>query len=129
MGQLYSGSTIVGTFILAWWIYVCYKAHFVQAWLYSFLGDFKGVETIVDWQWFLFIPSMYAFAVYQAYASVNENNILFDIEQVRYLRVRAENLAHVNKFEKDTIQIIATFEHSPFVEMVIHDIEKMGVPA
>ncbi|CAM3696444.1 hypothetical protein [Marinicrinis lubricantis] len=25
-------------------------------------------------------------------------------------------------------KIIATFDHSPFVEMVIHDIEKLGVP-
>lgn len=129
LGQLYGGSTIVGTFILAWWIYVCYKAKAVYAWLYSFLGDFNNVTAIVDWQWFLFLPSMYAFAVYQAYASVNESNTLFDIEQIRYLRVRATNLAQLNTIENSTVQIIATFEHSPFVEMVIHDIEKLGVPS
>lgn len=71
---------------------------------------------------------MYAFAVYQAYASVNENNILFDIEQIRFLRVRDENLGQPNTLDNNTSQIIATFEHSPFVEMVIHDIEKLGVP-
>lgn len=128
LGQLYSGSTIVGTFVLAWWIYVCYKAEAVRTFLYSFLGDFNTVTTIVDWQWFLFLPSMYAFAVYQAYASVNENNILFDIEQIRFLRVRDENLGQPNTLDNNTSQIIATFEHSPFVEMVIHDIENLGVP-
>jgi len=129
LGQLYGGSTIVGTFILAWWIFVCYKAEAVRAFLYSFLGDFSSVTANVNWQWFLFLPSIYVFAVYQAYASVIESNTLFDIEQTRYLRVRAANLAQSNAIENDTVQIIATFEHSSFVEMVIHDIEKLGVPA
>ncbi|MCH1627490.1 hypothetical protein [Fredinandcohnia quinoae] len=70
---------------------------------------------------------MYAFAIYQAYASVNENNILYDIEQIRYLRVRAANMGQLNTIENNTVQVIATFDHSPFVEMVIHDIEKLGV--
>lgn len=127
LGQLYSGSTVVGTFILAWWIYVCYKAMAIRTWLYSFLGDFGGSTAYVDWQWFLFLPSMYMFALYQAYASVNENNILFDIEQIRHLRVRAENLGQLNAMGSESIQLIATFEHSPFVEMAIHDMEKIGV--
>jgi hypothetical protein len=128
LGQLYGGSTVVGTFVLAWWIYVCYKAEIVRSFLYSFQGDFNHAAAIVDWQWFLFIPSMYAFAMYQAYASVNESNTLYDIEQVRYLRVRSANLEQLHTNNNDTIQIIATFDHSPFVEMVIHDMEKLGVP-
>lgn len=129
LGQLYGGSTIVGTFVLAWWIFVCYKATAIRAWLYSFLGDFSSATAIVDWQWFLFLPSMYAFAIYQAYAAVTESNTLFDVEQIRHLRVRAANLAQLNTIENDTVQIIATFDHSPFVEMAIHDIEKLGVPS
>lgn len=128
LGQLYGGSTIVGTFILAWWIYVCHKALAIRTWFYSFIGDFDYANAVVDWQWFLFLPSMYAFAIYQAYASVNQSNTLFDIEQIRFLRVRAANLNQQNTNQKDTIQILATFEHSPFVEMVIHDVEKLGVP-
>ncbi len=131
MGQLYSGHTIAGTFILAWWIFVTYKANTIGSWFYSFIGDFSTAIAIVDWQWFLFLPSMYAFAIYQAYVAVNENNILFDIEQTRYLRVRDEQLTQQKQYtlENDTIEIIATFEHSPFVEMAIHDIETLGVPA
>lgn len=129
LGQLYSGSTIVGTFVLAWWIFVCFKATAIRAGLHSFLGDFSSLPAIVDWQWFLFLPSIFAFAIYQAYTSVNENNILYDIEQIRYLRVRAENLGQLDAAESNTVHLIATFEHSPFVEMVIHDIEKLGVPA
>ncbi|WP_166244693.1 hypothetical protein [Paenibacillus turpanensis] len=129
LGQLYGGSTIVGTFVLAWWIFVCYKANAVRALLYSFIGDFSSVAAIVDWQWFLFLPSMYVFAIYQAYAAVNESNTLYDIEQIRYLRVRAENLGHTNTIESNTVHIIATFDHSPFVEMLLHDLEKLGVPS
>lgn len=128
LGQLYGGALVVGTFVLAWWIFVTYKAGAIRAWLYSFLGDFSSLNTIVDWQWFLFLPSMYAFAIYQAYAAVSENNTLYDIEQIRFLRVRDENLAQPNTLDHNTVQITATFEHSPFVEMVIHDIEKLGVP-
>jgi hypothetical protein len=129
LGQMYSGSTIVGTFVLSWWIFVCYKAVAIRAWLYSFLGDYSSANAHVDWQWFLFLPSMYVFAIYQAYASVNENNILFDIEQTRYLRVRAENLGQLNTIDSSNVKIIATFEHSPFVEMAIHDLEKLGIPS
>ncbi|WP_160723689.1 hypothetical protein [Bacillus sp. USDA818B3_A] len=129
LGQLYAGSTIVGTFVLAWWIFVCYKAVAVRTWLYSFLGDFDKASTIVDWQWFLFLPSMYAFAIYQSYVAVTENNTLFDIEQIRFLRVRDENLTQPIKTEDNSTKIIATFDHSPFVEMVIHDLEKLGVPS
>ncbi|WP_138494421.1 hypothetical protein [Paenibacillus pinistramenti] len=128
LGQMYGGSMIVGTFILAWWIFVCYKAVAIRSWLYSFLGDFSGAAAIVNWQWFLFLPSMFAFAIYQAYTSVNENNTLFDIEQVRYLRVRAENLKQLHTIDDGTVQIIATFEHSPFVEIAIHEFERLGVP-
>jgi len=130
LGQLYGGSTIVGTLVLAWWIFVTYKAVAVRSWLYSFLGDFSSAAAIVDWQWFLFLPSMYAFSIYQAYTGVTESNTLYDIEQIRYLRVRDADLSQQqNTLENNTLQIIATFEHSPFVEMVIHDIEKMGIPS
>jgi hypothetical protein len=129
LGQLYSGSMIVGTFILAWWIYICYKAEAVRTLLCSFLGDFASAVDVVNWQWFLFLPSMFTFAIYHAYTSVNENNILFDIEQIRFLRVRASQLEHRIDSEEATVQVIATFDHSPFVEIVIHDIEKLGVPA
>ncbi|MCT2537771.1 hypothetical protein NC661_12525 [Aquibacillus koreensis] len=130
LGQLYSGHTITGTFILAWWIFVTYKANMIGTWFYSSIGDFTIATAMADWQWFLFIPSMYAFAIYHAYVTVNEINILYDIEQTRYLRVRDENLAQEkqNALEKDTLQIIATFEHSPFVEMAIHDFETIGIP-
>lgn len=129
LGQLYGGSTVVGTFILAWWIYICYKAVAVRTWLYSFLGDFDRASAIVDWQWFLFLPSMYAFAIYQAYVSVTESNTLFDIEQIRFLRMRDANLTQSITMEDDSTKIIATFDHSSYVEMVIHDIEKLGVPS
>ncbi|WP_308635499.1 hypothetical protein [Paenibacillus silvisoli] len=129
LGQLYGGHTIVGTFILAWWIFVSYKAVAVRAWLYSFLGDFTGALAAVDLQWFLFLPSMYGFAIFQAYSSVAENNTLFDIEQVRHLRVRAANLAQLVTSNDQAVKIVATFDHSPFVEMAIHDIEKLGVPS
>ncbi|GMK37741.1 hypothetical protein PCCS19_07950 [Paenibacillus sp. CCS19] len=129
LGQLYGGSTIIGTFILAWWIFVAYKAMAIRSWLYSFLGDFAGATAVVDWQWFLFMPSIYVFAIYQAYTSVIENNTLFDIEQVRFLRVRAENLGQHEPADNGTVQMIATFDHSSFVEMAIHDLEKLGIPS
>jgi hypothetical protein len=129
LGQLYGGSTVVGTFILAWWIYVCYKAAAVRTFLHSFLGDFDKAAASVDWQWFLFLPSMYAFAIYQAYVSVTENNTLYDIEQIRFLRLRDANLTQPITMDDNSTKIIVSMDHSPFVEMLIHDIEKLGVPS
>ncbi|WP_208591093.1 hypothetical protein [Gracilibacillus suaedae] len=130
LGQLYASSMIIGFCVLAWWIFVTYKAGAIHVWFHSFLGDFSSITVMVDWQWFLFLPSMYTFAIYQAYTSINENNTLYDIEQIRYLRVRDENLAQQKekKLDNSNVQIIATFEHSPFVEMAIHDMETLGVP-
>lgn len=129
LGQLYGGSTVVGAFILAWWIFVTYKAVAVRTFLHSFLGDFEAATAMVDWQWFLFLPSMYAFAIYQAYVSVTENNVLYDIKQIRFLRVRDANLTEPIAVEEKSTKIIAAMDHSPFVEMLIHDMEKLGVPS
>lgn len=128
LGQLYGGSTVIGAFLLAWWIFICYQSQAVRVFLYSFLGDFGAASAIVDWQWFLFLPSIYGYAVYQAYSSVNESNILYDVEQIRFLRMRAASLEQQDTAENGAVQIIATFEHSPLLEVAIHEIEKLGVP-
>jgi hypothetical protein len=90
LGQLYGGATIVGAFVLAWWIFVTYKAKTIGAWFHSFIGNFSTGSELMDWQWFLFLPSMYCFSIYQAYTAVTANNVLYDIEQIRFLRVRDE---------------------------------------
>ncbi|MDR6879460.1 hypothetical protein J2X61_001207 [Bacillus sp. 3255] len=38
-------------------------------------------------------------------------------------------MGHRDETDNNTVHILATFDHSPFVEMAIHDMEKLGVPS
>lgn len=60
-------------------------SHLLQAIQYTVLGDFEQTKTVLDLEWFLYLPSILGFAVYDAYANTVEYNRLFEMEQAAYL--------------------------------------------
>ena len=86
LGHLYSKKILEGFFIMAWFIAVAYLAHFCEAIEASFLGDFNRVQSIVNYDWLLFIPSLYGYSAYASYVGVVELNKFYDAEQARFLR-------------------------------------------
>jgi hypothetical protein len=86
LGHLYTHRIPTSFFILIMTIASVYFSHLLEAIQYSFIGAFNSAKLILDPQWFLFIPSMYGFTIYDAYVSTLEYNKLFAQEQARFLR-------------------------------------------
>ncbi|MBP1682422.1 MAG: hypothetical protein H6Q35_2761 [Proteobacteria bacterium] len=86
LGHLYSRKLDEGVIILASWIAMTYMSHLCEAIIFSLIGDFNSAKFILNYQWFLFAPSIYGYAAYAAYAGVVEVNKYYDAEQARYLK-------------------------------------------
>jgi hypothetical protein len=90
-GQLYIHRIIVAFFLLIWIIVIVYLSHFLEGIHFLVLGDFSQAKTVLNGEWLLFIPSLYFFAIYDAYTNTVENNKLFDSEQKSFLKKRFQN--------------------------------------
>lgn len=85
LGHLYCHRIPTGFFVLIWWIGITYMSHLLQAIQYTALGDFEQTKTVLNLEWFLYLPSIMGFAVYDVYVNTVEYNRLFDMEQAAYL--------------------------------------------
>lgn len=86
LGHLYVRKLEDAVVLLALTILTAYMSHFSEAVQYSFVGDFARARAVVDYEWLLFMPSLYGYGAYGAYAAVVEVNKFYDAEQARYLR-------------------------------------------
>lgn len=91
LGHLYLHKVIMGFFIFGYTIVIMYFSHIPQAINFTCIGDFTQAKKVLDMQWTLYIPSIYAFIYYDAYISAVELNKLFDKEQSKYLRQNYQN--------------------------------------
>jgi len=90
-GQLYIHRIITAFFILIWIIVIIYFSHFLEGIHFLVLGDFNQAKSVLKGEWFLFMPSIYLFSIYDAYVNTVENNKLFDNEQRSFLAKRYQN--------------------------------------
>jgi len=86
MGQLYIHRIATAFYVLGVWILICYQSHVLEGVQFTLMGNFNEATNVMNIEWLLFIPSVYFFAVYDAYANTVENNKLFDKEQAQFLR-------------------------------------------
>jgi len=86
LGQLYIHRVISSIFVTVWFIIFIYYSNLLLALHYLILGQIDLSTQALDHQWLLFLPSLYGFAVYDAYVNTVENNKLFESEQSNYLR-------------------------------------------
>ncbi|WNF38265.1 hypothetical protein RJD24_07510 [Bacillaceae bacterium IKA-2] len=86
MGQLYIHRILVALFMLIFIIVFVYYSNALNAVHLLFLGEFSLSTQVIDPQWFLFLPSHYGFAIYDAYVNTVENNKLYDSEQRKFLK-------------------------------------------
>jgi hypothetical protein len=129
-GQLYIHRIITAIFVVVFWIIVAYLSKLLPVFHYTFLGDFQQAKTVVNMQWFLNIPSIYFFSIYDAYANTVENNKLFDWEQSKFLRRDYQNRNFkmpINNSTGDKMYIVSTFEHSKYLELAITAIQMKGI--
>jgi hypothetical protein len=129
--QLYINRLITGAFLVTLWIVICYYSKALPALHYTILGDFAQAKAVLNMQWFLNIPSLYMFAMFDGYTCTVEHNKLFDWEQSRFLKKHYQNSNFIMPSKKsirgDIMYIVSTFEHSIYLELAITAIQMKGI--
>nr|WP_233139111.1 hypothetical protein [Sporomusa sphaeroides] len=85
LGHLYTHRVPTSFYTLVWWSLIAYKGNLFPCVYLTAMGDFAGATTVADPLWLLFLPSIYVFAIYDAYVNTIEYNRLFEQEQKRFL--------------------------------------------
>lgn len=68
--QLLTGNLIKGILFVTLEIIVNVFSHFNKGIMYSFLGETEKAMQVMDFQWLMFYPCLYMFAMWDAYRSV-----------------------------------------------------------
>jgi hypothetical protein len=91
LGHLYIYKMIFGFFIFGYTVAILYFGHIPMGIKATMLGNFEKAKDVLSIQWLLYLPSIYLFIIYEAYASAVEYNKLFEKEMSRYLRQNYQN--------------------------------------
>ncbi|MDP4146548.1 MAG: hypothetical protein Q8936_19065 [Bacillota bacterium] len=91
LGQIILHRIPSGFFILGWWMFLCYRSNLPLAGYYTMIGSFDMVFTVLKPQWFLYLPSLYTFAIYDSYFFTVELNKLFKLEQASFFKKEFQN--------------------------------------
>ncbi|SMC74876.1 hypothetical protein [Sporomusa malonica] len=131
LGHMYVLRMATGYFLIGFWFLCAYYSRIFEVLHFTFLGDFAQAIAVADPQWLLFMPSIYGYAIYEAYSSTVELNKIFDIELREFLQKRyqafALDLPFLKTEEAAEVLIAATFDHSQFVELAITELEEKGI--
>jgi hypothetical protein len=73
-------------YLMFLWVCMAALSGFYTAVIHTFAGEFGMAKASLDIQWFLNIPSLWAFSVYEAYHCALENNRLFRRELSEFLQ-------------------------------------------
>ena len=133
VGQLIIHRIVVAFFMLIWWIVVAYFSSLLPAIHFTMMGQFDYAKAVANPQWLLDIPSLYFFAIYDAFTNTVESNKLFDWEQAKFLKKEYQNRLFPMPFERNLkrggkMYIVSTFEHTIKLETAVTAIEMKGIP-
>lgn len=132
-GQLYIHRLATAAFILIWLITVFYLSKTLPAIHYSFTGQFEQAKSVLNIQWLLNLPSVFLFPAYDAYINTVENNKLYDWEQAKFLKRQYQSSQFKMPFQNgkhrgDGMYVLASFEHSNYLELAITAVQMKGIP-
>ncbi|MBB3109600.1 hypothetical protein FHS18_001663 [Paenibacillus phyllosphaerae] len=91
LGHLISRNIIQGVYLLAWFIVVIYQSKALPSVYFTATGHFEEATNVIHWNWVLYLPSLYLFAVDDCWSRVIESNRLFQMEQTRFLKDKYQN--------------------------------------
>ncbi|MBB5172387.1 hypothetical protein [Texcoconibacillus texcoconensis] len=132
LGHLYVNRLPSGFYILVWMMVVLYFSNTLPAVHYTFSGDFQLAQEVINPQWLIFLPSMYCFAPYDAYLQCDSYNKMMAKQQSAYLMKEYQDPAFKQKSSlfsegSGVMNVVASFDHSVYLEMAIKELEKHGV--
>ncbi|WNF38763.1 hypothetical protein RJD24_10215 [Bacillaceae bacterium IKA-2] len=74
LGQVYNRDYIVGFILLIGEVIINVMSNLNLAIFYAFTGNVQQSFQVIDFQWGLFYPSLYAYSIWSAYNRANEIN-------------------------------------------------------
>ncbi|CEI82623.1 hypothetical protein J18TS1_24010 [Oceanobacillus oncorhynchi subsp. incaldanensis] len=86
LGQLYIHRLVTALFVISWTVIFLYLSHLLEAVTLLISGDLSQSTAVLREEFLLMLPSIYGFAIYDAYVNTVENNKLFEKEQRRFLK-------------------------------------------
>lgn len=132
LGQVLIHRIPSALFTIILFIVISQQSKLLPAFHNTLLGQFDYAKSILDPQWFLNLPSVWLYAVYDAYENCVSNNKLFDWEQTKFLKKKYENTNFkmpVGKMDGsgERMYVVSTFEHSNYLELAITAIQMKGI--
>ncbi|WP_238442469.1 hypothetical protein [Desulfofalx alkaliphila] len=85
-GHLYNMRLLKASILLVWTIVIIYFSNMNNAIVATFTGNFARAKEIVDYQWLMFFPSIYFYAMWDSYNDAVQHNKLFNEQQKSYLQ-------------------------------------------
>jgi hypothetical protein len=85
IGHIYNHRFITGTMLMIWFLGITKMSGLPELIIWSLSGQFDLIEPNTNYHWLMFLPSIYCFGVYDAYALTVSFNRLFKEEQLYYL--------------------------------------------
>ncbi len=133
VGQLLLHRIVVAFFLLGWWIVVAIESKMLPAIHHTLIGQFDLAKEIANKQWILNIPSIFFFALYDAYTNAVESNNLFNWEQAKFLRseYQSKNFKmpfHIREESERGMYIVSNFEHTIHLEAAVSTLQKQNIP-
>ena len=93
LGQLYIHRIVTAFVVIIWSVIFFYYSHMLEGVSLLFLGEVKKATTVLEPEWLLMFPSLYGFAIFDAYMNTVENNKLYEKEQRRFLKENYQSRA------------------------------------
>lgn len=130
LGHMYIYRLPSAVGLISWIVIISYFSHLLPAVHLTFQGQFDKAASIVDPQWFLFLPSLWGFGIFDAYVFCKKQNDLFINEQSRYLVKHNQpqdfNAQFFSKRDGE-MNIVASFSSSLYVELAINELKQNGI--
>lgn len=86
IGHFYLHRMASCVFYLIWWITIAKFSGFLFSIFYLAMGDWHSALKIINPQWFLYLPSIYGFGIFNTYQLAVEINKVFKLNQSIYLK-------------------------------------------
>lgn len=118
-------------YMMALWVVIAYLSGFYPAVIHTFAGQFELAKTDLNIQWFLNIPSLWFYAVYETYACAISNNKLYRWELSKFLKKKYQSRRFIMpdklKDAENYMHVFSVFEHSAKLEMAVTELQMKGV--
>lgn len=132
IGQLYIHRIVSGFFSIFFFILFMYHSNFFESVHYIFQRDLHSSIYTINIGWFLFLPSLYFFSLYDSYSSAVENNKLFEEELSDFITNSYDHinvLSSIFSKRSNGMFIAATFLKTEFIELAIEALKEEGIPS